>query len=140
MFSFFAAVVGVVLGLGTIVSFLFNSLFKRHIKKNGTILKESFIEIIPIILGSINTLFVLVFGIMLITAIFHHSSGEFLIAVPYYLILPFNMGAITLTLLLKENKYINRPRFLYCILTNVIPLVLTPLFFLAMIRSIAMSM
>jgi hypothetical protein len=119
---------------GTIASFVFFFVYKRHIKKNGTLKEKSFTRNAPKIFGSINLILALFFGIWFIINPSAFSQSEAIdskmllilshIFYTYFHIfaLPFSIGSVTLTVLTK--KYLGKMGFAYYMLTNVIASIL----------------
>ena len=115
---------------GAIASLVFFFIYKRHIKKYGTVKEKSFTINAPKIFGTINIFLVLVFGLWFVINPSHFSQNEtidnkivfilFSIFVMYFyvLALPLSIGSVSLTLLLK--KHINKLIFLYGFFTNTI--------------------
>jgi hypothetical protein len=119
---------------GTIASLVFFFVYKRHIKKNGTLKEKSFTRNAPKIFGSINLILALFFSIWFIVNPSAFSQSEAIdnkmllvlshIFYTYFHIfaLPLNIGSTTLAVLLK--KHISKIKFAYYILTNVIASIL----------------
>ena len=115
---------------GAIASFLLLFIFKRHIKKNGNVKEKSFTINAPAIFGTINIILAIIFGIWYVSNPSAFSQNEpvdnkvlFILLSIFFtyfhiLSLPLSIGSTILTLFLKKN--INKIRFLYYILTNVI--------------------
>lgn len=119
---------------GAIASLAFFLVYKRHIKKNEMFKEKSFIMNASKVFGSINIIIALFLGVWYAinpTAFSQDTTINNKIAfvlmsifsVYFYIFaLPLNIGAITLTVLLK--KRISKTRYTYCIVTNAIAAIL----------------
>lgn len=119
---------------GAIASFIFFTIYKKHIKKYETIKEKSFLVNAPKIFGTINCIISLVFGIWYSMNPSAFSENQTIDSTVVYILmtiffiyfhilaLPLSIGSVTLTLLLKKN--ISKIRFLYYILTNIIASIL----------------
>jgi hypothetical protein len=119
---------------GTIVSLVFLFVYKKHIKKHGTVMEKSFTANAPKIFGTVNVFLSLAIGIWYIAnpSAFAQEGGidnriAFVVLSIFYtyfhvLALPISIGCTALSVLIK--KYISKLWFLYCILTNIIASIL----------------
>jgi hypothetical protein len=120
---------------GIIASYVFYFIYKRHINKNGIIKEGSLIINAPKIFGSINIILSLIFVIWRIVTISAFTKIEIIdtkviifsiisLVLRYLylfypiLALPLSIGFVILSLLIRKN--LNKLRFMYCFISNVI--------------------
>jgi hypothetical protein len=119
---------------GSIASFAFFYVYKRHIRKNGVFKEKTSIKNIPKLFGTVNIMLALFFGIWFVinpSAFAHNEAIDSIIAIillhilfTYFhvLALPLSIGSATLTILIKP--FIKKKRFMYYMFTNVMASIL----------------
>jgi hypothetical protein len=120
---------------GAIVSFIFFLIYKRHIKKFGTIQEKSFTMNAPKIFGSINILLSLVFGLWFIVNPSMFSSdiqmpknkiililSHIFFTYFYVFASPLSIASSVLSIITK--KTLRKTTFLYTIIVNIIASIL----------------
>jgi hypothetical protein len=118
---------------GSLASLIFFLIYKRHIKKNGTVKEKSFTLNAPKIFGTVNIILAIVFLVWYIikpeafsenatieNKIFYISFSIF--AMYFYIFaMPLSIAsAFSSIMLLKKNSYIGGIKFAYYVSTNII--------------------
>jgi len=127
---------------GAVVFGLYYFLYRRTLKKQGSITSTSFVVKAPLIIGyshALLAIFILVY--VLNQGYFPFMLGGYLFIILFYYILlaiPTSIGSIAITIVNYKKQLISRKRFGLVVLMNIICIILFLMFFYVCLIIIAM--